>query len=219
MIIATNLLILSFCVYSTNSGKSKNLKRKIHTSTQPIEFNAAITVLRNFRMSWCTIESDPGVFNEMLTKLGVKGVSLEEIWNMEDLIDRREPSYGLIFLFKWREETDNRPTISDYDLNGLIFMKQVVQNACATQALLSVILNTPDIQLGDTIGEFKNFVSILDSESRGMALDGSDVIRETHNSFARAEPFLNEETKAVNAEKEDAYHFIAYIPFQGKVYE
>jgi ubiquitin carboxyl-terminal hydrolase L5 len=170
-------------------------------------------------MSWCTIESDPGVFNEMLTNLGVKDVAVEEIYSLEEMEQQREPSYGLIFLFKWKDESDSRPFVDPSDVPDLFFARQVVQNACATQALLSVILNTPDIDIGEDLREFKLFTSELDSESRGFAIGGSDKIRITHNSFARAEPFFIEELRQAKGDKEDVYHFVAYIPFKGKVYE
>lgn len=170
-------------------------------------------------MSWCTIESDPGVFNEMLTNLGVKDVAVEEIYSLEETEQQREPSYGLIFLFKWKDETDSRPFVDPSNVPDLFFARQVVQNACATQALLSVILNTPDVDIGDELREFKLFTSELDSESRGFAIGGCDKIRITHNSFARAEPFFIEELRQSKGDKEDVYHFVAYIPFHGKVYE
>ena len=49
---------------------------------------------------WCTIESDPAVFSELIENFGVKDTAVEEIYTLEDIAEGR--SHGLIFLFKWR---------------------------------------------------------------------------------------------------------------------
>lgn len=77
--------------------------------------------------SWCTIESDPGVFTEMCETFGVKGIQFEEIVSLdEDSMKRLGETYGLIFLFRWRKtdyEKDERPVVSRDQ--GVYFAKYV----------------------------------------------------------------------------------------------
>ncbi len=47
----------------------------------------------------------------------------------------------------------------------------------------------------------------------------TNQVRTAHNSFARPEPFVMEEKASRYAEEEDAFHFIAYVPHNGVLYE
>lgn len=53
---------------------------------------------------------------------------------------------------------------------------------------------------------------------RGEALGSMEEIRRAHNSFARQDPFVSEEKEATG-DDDEVYHFVAYVPVAGTVYE
>jgi ubiquitin carboxyl-terminal hydrolase L5 len=175
-------------------------------------------------MSWCTIESDPGVFSELIEHLGVKDVDVTEVYSFDAVeTHQREGCMGFIYLFKYVPE-DGPPVNAVVDApEGMFFARQIVQDACATQALLSILMNVPEseIELGEMLNDFKGFAGVLDSESMGITIGNHDGIRSVHNSFARPEPFVmdDDDKKKLKGKKADVFHFVAYIPFQGNIYE
>ena len=177
-------------------------------------------------MSWTTIESDPGVFTELISSLGVEGVQVEELYDLDlNHLLSLQPIYGLIFLFKWEKDdhplaADGRVLLSDPEqTQHIFFARQTVQNACATQAIVSILLNRSEVQLGAHLSEFRQFAMELDAEMRGEAIGQSEFIRAAHNAFARPEPFIFDEKKDEHADTEDAFHFIGYVPLQDSLYE
>ncbi|XP_045774913.1 ubiquitin carboxyl-terminal hydrolase isozyme L5 [Maniola jurtina] len=170
---------------------------------------------------WCLIESDPGVFTELIKKFGAKGVQVEEMWTIDEgIFENLRPVHGLIFLFKYvQHEEASNPVVTDDRLKTIYFAKQVINNACATQAVISLLLNCthPDVWLGPELTRLKEFSMSFDPKMRGLTLSNSQTIRSAHNSVAQAT--LYEFEPKVATKEEDAYHFVGYIPIQGRLYE
>ncbi|KAH8314933.1 hypothetical protein KR074_004002, partial [Drosophila pseudoananassae] len=173
----------------------------------------------NAGSTWCLVESDPGVFTELIRGFGCTGAQVEEIWTLDAAaFHHLEPIHGLIFLFKWMQDDKPSGRIVT-DRNDIFFVRQVITNACATQALLSLLMNLqhPDIDLGETLTTFKSICQDLDPVKRGMCLSQESKIRTVHNSFAR--PVLFELDMPQPPGDEDVYHFVGFMPIKGHLYE
>ncbi|XP_016970957.1 ubiquitin carboxyl-terminal hydrolase isozyme L5 [Drosophila rhopaloa] len=186
------------------------------------EANTGAGSMEEPESSWCLIESDPGVFTELIRGFGCTGAQVEEIWTLEvDAFRHLEPIHGLIFLFKWVQDDKPAGRVV-HDRSDIFFARQMIQNACATQALLSLLLNIrhPDIDLGHTLNSFKHFCQELDPVSRGICLSNEEKIRTVHNSFARPELFeLDTPDAPSEDDDDDVYHFVSYMPIKGRLFE
>ena len=153
---------------------------------------------------------------------------LQELYTLDELAVSTVPIYGLIFLFQWIGEVQAEHAASKEPLEesaippNLFFAHQVTTNACATQAVLSVLLNSSDVKdkLGNVLGEFQSFTASFPPNLKGVAISSSEEIKTIHNSFARPEALWEDPSaRAAPAEKGEAFHFVAYVPVDGTVYE
>jgi ubiquitin carboxyl-terminal hydrolase L5 len=112
--------------------------------------------------------------------------------------------------------------------NDIFFAQQITTNACATQAILSVIMNAvhegtlSTQQIGTMLSEFYQFTVDLPPYYKGMAINSSEVIRNAHNSFTAMNDTLLSMDDAKDRDtsgKGEAFHFVAYVPVNGVVYE
>jgi len=96
-----------------------------------------------------------GVFSSLTREFGVKGVELVELYDIEPwAVDHLDP-YGLIFCFTWHKD-NHRPTdFDDPAAERVWFANQLSYDACATHAILNVLFNCPDLDLGPELREFR----------------------------------------------------------------
>ncbi|KAK4099885.1 cysteine proteinase [Parathielavia hyrcaniae] len=197
--------------------------------------------------SWVELESDPVFFTAILGLLGVKGARIEEVLSADEnsLAALPPPVYGLIFLFEYVGAMSMDAEAANQDV---WFANQTTSNACATIALLNIIMNAEGLPLGEKLRKFGEETKDLPSPLRGHMIDHSTWIRVAHNSFSRRLDHLNAALALQNevdnkkkraraagrqrkkkpkrqtssTERSDdsfAYHFIAYVPVGRKVWQ
>ncbi|KAH9940465.1 ubiquitin carboxyl-terminal hydrolase [Epithele typhae] len=169
---------------------------------------------------WQLTESDPGVFSELLNTLGVPLV-VDDLYSLDaTVLSEYQPIRALIFLFKWVAGSSGEPASGgqyDTDFPGF-FAHQVVNNACATLAVMNAIANVPGVQMGPQLSELFSFTAGMDPQTSGLAITSSDWLREAHNALSPPSA-ISLEGLGLPKTTEDAYHFVVYIPYAGSVYE
>ncbi|GFY55470.1 ubiquitin carboxyl-terminal hydrolase BAP1 [Trichonephila inaurata madagascariensis] len=184
--------------------------------------------LNRLTEGWLELESDPGLFTLLLEDFGVRGVQVEEVYDLQKTIEG--PVFGFIFLFKWIEERRSRRKVTaseesfvedEETINSIFFAQQMVPNSCATHALLSVLLNCPKIYLGPTLARLKEHTSNMNPENKGYAIGNTPELARAHNSHAKPEPRnLHEKSHGISTGRTvEAFHFVSYVPIGGRLFE
>uniref|UniRef100_A0A8B9C951 ubiquitinyl hydrolase 1 n=1 Tax=Anser brachyrhynchus TaxID=132585 RepID=A0A8B9C951_9AVES len=103
----------------------------------------------------------------------------------------------------------------------MFFAHQLIPNSCATHALLSVLLNCNNVDLGPTLSRMKDFTKGFSPESKGYAIGNAPELAKAHNSHARPEPrHLPEKQNGISAVRTmEAFHFVSYVPIKGRLFE
>ncbi|KAJ7176005.1 cysteine proteinase [Mycena filopes] len=204
---------------------------------------------------FAVIESDPGVFTCLTRKLGVRGLEFVELYDIEPwAVDHLQPR-GLVFCFMWRKDAHRPSDFEDSAAERVWFANQLSDDACASLAILNILLNC-SIDIGDSeLAAFRRDTESMSPVMKGLAVSSSPFIRAAHRAMARppdlrgalysiATSTLNDaakkkknpppakkpppkpkaasstvKVKKEESDDEEAYHFIAYVPSYGKVWE
>lgn len=99
-----------------------------------------------------------GLFTMLLRRLGVQDLEVVEVYDIAPwAIDHLNPR-GLIFCYLCPEdvsgEDEDTYDASDPDAEDIWFAHQLSDDACASQALLNVIFNCENVELGDILHTF-----------------------------------------------------------------
>ncbi|EXJ95684.1 hypothetical protein A1O1_00807 [Capronia coronata CBS 617.96] len=193
---------------------------------------------------WAELENDPVIFTTLLREWGVPNVQVHEIVPLDSVFDHPpEDVYGLIFLSRW-VPTDIQNNVTEPP-QGVWFANQTSSFSCATIALMNIINNRMDLDLGQHLNEFRTHTMNMTPKDRGLSLDCFDHVRDVHNSFATDLDKMNVDFRLkhefIAAEKkkkaamskrprkrlredyeydddENGFHFVAYVPAQGAIW-
>lgn len=206
------------------AGNKSSVNSSIHLSTE-----------------WLELESDPGLFTLLIQDFGVRGVKVEEVYDV-NAQSFQDSVFGFVFLFQWVEERRARKkTFMNEDcfvtepsiLREMFFAHQIVTNSCATHALLSILLNCDGagkeagLELGPTLPGLKEFCHYLDPEARGYAIGNMPDLAAAHNRHARPEvtrpnPPPSKRGAILSTAPSylsETFHFVSFVPIGERLFE
>ncbi|KIX01136.1 uncharacterized protein Z518_10202 [Rhinocladiella mackenziei CBS 650.93] len=211
---------------------------------------------------WAELENDPVIFTTLLREWGVPNIQVNEVVPLDSVFDtppyvlgllgrgfhshlRRENVFGLIFLSRWMPaETENTLIETPGDV---WFANQTSSFSCASVALMNIINNHANLDLGQALNHFRAKTMNMTPKERGIALDRFDHVRDVHNSFAapfdkmnvdlrlkqdvaaaekkkkaamakRPRKKLKEEEEEECGDGDNGFHFVAYVPAGGFIW-
>ncbi|USP73165.1 Ubiquitin carboxyl-terminal hydrolase ubh-4 [Curvularia clavata] len=137
---------------------------------------------------FCEIESEPACFSVILREMGVQGVTVREVFSMDQDFIREnipQPIYGFILLFHYRQFGNQGQ--ENENSNKVWMANQLpAQNSCATLAMINVLMNqSTDVSIGEHLQQFKDFTKDFTPYQRGEAFSSFQFVKRIHNSFAK----------------------------------
>ncbi|KAF3004920.1 hypothetical protein E8E13_006957 [Curvularia kusanoi] len=197
---------------------------------------------------FCEIESEPAFFNAILQDMGIESINVREIFSMlpDYLETLQRPIYGLILLYSYRSQGSS--DTPEHKSDHVWFANQLpAQNSCATLAMINIVMNSTEIEIGEHLRQFKDFTKDFTPYQRGEAFASFDFVKKIHNSFAKnmdileADKHLSYKIKrsqikqkdkkgrrksgdsaatddSAEGHEENAHHFIAYIPVGNEIW-
>ncbi|KAK4472534.1 hypothetical protein MN116_003778 [Schistosoma mekongi] len=152
-----------------------------------------------------------------ICRIGVESLECEEVYDLTSTSNVSD-ALGFIFLFNYDDKQDDAgEVVFDENNRGIFFAKQTISNACATQAIINILLNIDDkVPIGSTLSNFKSFVSDFDSTLCTTVLASKIPCYSTVYLFSYQLFEFDEKAPKSN---EDTYHFVGYLPINGTLYE
>ncbi|KAH8926946.1 ubiquitin carboxyl-terminal hydrolase isozyme L3 [Atractiella rhizophila] len=189
-------------------------------------------------LKWIPLESNPEVMNQWASTLGmdVEAVCFQDIFGLDEelLSFLPTPVHAVVLLFPISEKYEEARRAENEILKKederrkeegvkdpgqeLIYVKQLINNACGTMGLLHAILNSPgvrDVHIkdGPLMDLYYSFLGKT-AQERGEILNNAEEIASAHHASASAG-----QTRAPSADEDVDLHFVAFVEWEGQLWE
>jgi ubiquitin carboxyl-terminal hydrolase L3 len=171
--------------------------------------------------SWAALESNPEVFNALMSKLGVPSEwSVHDVYSFDDdmlaMLPQPVKALQMVFHMDAKDgETFTAPTGGE-PIEGPFYIEQTAElpNACGTIALIHSVANVDILPSDALLTRFIADVSGLDRTARGNALANNADVRDIHNSLV-----AHGQSAVIGNDEDVKCHFLSLVPFNGNVVE
>ncbi|EPZ31980.1 cysteine proteinase [Rozella allomycis CSF55] len=149
---------------------------------------------------WRPLESDPEIMNKYLAALKV-----QENSSFQDIFCLDNDVLELYSQFMTNEECK---------MNNIFFMKQTIENACGSIAILHALMNNENlINNSETLQKFKKSVDDLNFHDRGEQFGNTREFADLHNN-------LSIQGSSIDHLNEDVYlHFVCFVQKNNHLFE
>ena len=172
--------------------------------------------------TWLPLEANPDVLTAYANRLGLSDqFGFHDVLSVEDwaldMIPAPVRVILLLFPISEASEQERREKQTTND-EGVYFMRQTVENACGTIAVLHALVNLASS--GTCVFEPSSFVGRMLSQTSGLSYEGRGAWLEADAEIESAH--IDSETlgqSQVHEPGEVDTHFIAFIHARGRIFE
>lgn len=166
------------------------------------------------------LESNPEVFTHFAEKLGLSPLlSFQDIYSLDDpdlLAFLPRPMQAIVLLFPITEEyekfKDSEP-VEPVNNAKIVWLKQLVKNACGLYALLHALLNMPSVFVVKD-SPISNFRRNLIQHNADPVQLVQNIAKEMYSTYSE-----QGQTEAPSAEDDVELHFVCFVKVNNKIYE
>jgi len=182
-----------------------------------------------YRKHFIPLESDPGVFNELINLLGVPpSLHFQDVLSLDGPHLFPRPVLALILVFPTTDGYERQKAVEDATYEeisrgkdeDILWYKQTINNACGLYAILHALSNGIARQLLGANSLIANIIktcSSLPPDTRFSVLENSTELEDAYAKVARQ----GSSRVPDHAEDEVDFHYICFVKSQndGRLYE